>query len=218
MCDASLIRQTTSVEQSEKLIKLGFGKFTCDAYHWYAEGTYYTYFGKPTDENAIPAWTLGALIHMFEGYSIRISGQTITVDGIHYGKYNDIYDNLIHAIKDILCVPDIKYPKNFDECKAILDNPFTPNFVTLGTRISYDDIFDAYKKLIMCRDAYWKVLGYLPSYEGDEEKFCIYTFNNEVRKAGTSHRQAVLSFPTEEARDIFFKNFKETIILCKNLI
>lgn len=52
----------------------------------------------------------------------------------------------------------------------------------------------------------------------NNEYFTIHTFNNEIVKSGTSHRNAILAFPTEEMRDAFYENFKDLIENCKELL
>lgn len=205
------IRQTTSVEQSERLMKLGFNKLSCDAYHWYAEGKYYTYFGEPTDDNAIPAWTLGKLFSLFNGFDININGNTVSFDGITHKKYNDIYDNIIDAIEFALNEGPTEYtfPSTISEC---IDNLNDSDILV--------DNVDSLNLLLICRNEYWRIMNYKPKYNaGDtEEKWCIYTFNGEIRLSCTAHRNAILSFPTEEVRDLFYKNFKTLIETCKQLL
>ena len=85
-----------------------------------------------------------------------------------------------------------------------------------------------FQELLICRDAYWKIIGkemglsgsWKPNYISlvNNEYFTIHTFNNEIIKSGTSHRNAIIAFPTEEIRDIFFENFKNLIEKCKEFL
>jgi hypothetical protein len=89
-------------------------------------------------------------------------------------------------------------------------------------------LYSNFIQLIRCRDAYWKIAGeqmglgksWEPNYTSlvNNEYFTIHTFNNEIIKSGTSHRNAILAFPTEEMRDKFFENFKGLIEKCVKLL
>ena len=128
-----------------------------------------------------------------------------------------------------------KYPTTYEECCKTLgiqpDNIIIANCSGVyGTKYENNliDKFGALWELIICRDAYRKIYSeqmglekpWEPNYISlvNNEYFTIHTFNNEITKSGTSHRNAILSFPTEELRDIFFENFKDIIENCKKLL
>ena len=52
----------------------------------------------------------------------------------------------------------------------------------------------------------------------DNTYFTIQTFNGEIDRSATSHRNAILAFTTIEMRDVFYKNFKDLIEQCKELL
>ena len=126
---------------------------------------------------------------------------------------SDLYDELHKP----------KYPKTYDECYRILglkgEMPTTNMWYKMGL------ILDFYK-LIICRDAYWKIAGeelgldkpWEPVWDESEDLYTIHTFNGEIRLSGTSHRNAILVFPTEEIRDTFDVNFENLIEKCKELL
>lgn len=117
-----------------------------------------------------------------------------------------------------------KYPKSYYECCKVLDTDCT---AILRPGYKYRK-FENFQKLLICRDAYWKIAGeqmglgksWKPDYVSlvNNEYFTIHTFNNEIIKSGTSHRNAILAFPTEEIRDAFYENFKDLIEKCKELL
>ena len=142
----------------------------------------------------------------------------------------EIRDGKTYAVKK-----KPKYPKTYEECCKTLgiqpDNIIITNcYGVYGTKYENNliDKFGALWELIICRDAYRKIYSeqmglekpWEPNYISlvNNEYFTIHTFNNEIAKSGTSHRNAILSFPTEELRDIFFENFKDLIEHCKNLL
>lgn len=117
-----------------------------------------------------------------------------------------------------------KYPKTYEECKLLLQTNCTIPSIP-GYR-EYE--IALFQELLICRDAYWKIIGkemglsgsWKPNYISlvNNEYFTIHTFNNEIIKSGTSHRNAIIAFPTEEIRDIFFENFKNLIEKCKEFL
>jgi hypothetical protein len=64
-----------------------------------------------------------------------------------------------------------------------------------------------------------------PDWEDETQvKYMITTFNNKLEFFSSIHsyvvgrRNHILSFPTEEMRDTFYKNFKNLIEQCKELL
>lgn len=123
-----------------------------------------------------------------------------------------------------------KYPTTYEECcKKINACPIVSVSYDSDEDMSYNDEVDLtflmLRKLIICRNAYWKIAGeeigleksWEPVYVALEDNayFTIQTFNSEIDKSGTSHRNAILAFPTEGMRDTFYENFKDLIEQCK---
>ena len=118
------------------------------------------------------------------------------------------------------------YPKltNLSECKEILGEKDMYQSVS-GYK---GELLTNFQRLLIFRDAYWKIAGevmgldkpWTPKYETlvDNTFFTIQTFNGEINKSGTSHRNSILAFPTEEMRDVFYENFKDLIEECKELL
>lgn len=80
------------------------------------------------------------------------------------------------------------------------------------------------EKLLICRDAYWKLAGdWKPDYDSGVDKFGIICYNGVISKTGAMshwerHTNKILDFPTIEMRDVFFENFKDLIEQCKELL
>ena len=133
-----------------------------------------------------------------------------------------------------------KYPTTYKECCDVLsitpyynlryhtyEHGYTEYAVT-PELCSLQDKLNTLGKLLICRYAYWKIVGeqmgldkpWRPTYETlvDNTYFTIHTFNGEIVKSGTSHRNSILAFPTEEMRDAFYENFKDLIEHCKELL
>lgn len=120
-----------------------------------------------------------------------------------------------------------QYPKTYNECYEIMDFPEN-QLIKCGVYGYKAGLLSKFQELLICRDAYWKIAGeemglsepWKPKYISlvNNEYFTIHTFNNEIIKSGTSHRNAILAFPTEEMRDAFYENFKDLIEKCKELL
>lgn len=114
-----------------------------------------------------------------------------------------------------------KYPKTYEECcKVLLLNPERATCGIGGLEYKRHLIV-SFQRLLICRDAYWKISeDWKPEYKTlvNNEYFTIHTFNGEIVKSKTSHRQSILAFPTEEMRDAFYENFKELIEICKEYL
>jgi hypothetical protein len=129
-----------------------------------------------------------------------------------------------------------QYPKTYNECCKIIgfcsdtlkwDNPFCINIDSHPYIKHLDNLIESFCKLIICRDAYWKIAGeemglgkpWEPDWEkADERKYCIVNTEGNVAKWVQKTTNKILAFPTEEMRDAFYENFKELIELCKELL
>ena len=90
------------------------------------------------------------------------------------------------------------------------------------------DLFTAFQKLLICRNAYWKIAGeemglgkpWKPDWSNKNElKYCIEnSYDKGIHYDVLVHTQKTLAFPTYEMRDAFYENFEELIIICKKLL
>jgi hypothetical protein len=148
-----------------------------------------------------------------EDYSNKRFGYKIP-DGYEFDKV-DNNQIILKPIKP-------KYPKTYKECQTILDNYST------GKVSGYKAmLLSTLGKIIVCRDAYWKItgeqMGLGKSWEPDwknlkQKKYCIYCSEDDIQKGFWWQNNSILAFPTEEIRDAFYENFKELIEECKELL
>ena len=156
-------------------------------------------------------------------------------------EFHDENGNVIEAKKIILEKKKPKYPKSYEECCEILD--FKPihglalqlvvssGFSVRDTQIcTYERNLtiklEYFRKLLICRDAYWKIAGEEmglgkssePDFRGVKTSYVITVESNKILKSWTTKKQVILAFPTEEMRDTFYENFKELIEECKELL
>jgi hypothetical protein len=117
-----------------------------------------------------------------------------------------------------------QYPKSYEDCCKILNTPID-NFISKGAGYKAK-LLSTFQKLLICRDAYWKIAGeqmglgkpWEPKWEIDNVKYSILVVENEIRIGDNEEIQRLLVFPTEEMRDAFLENFKELIDFCKELL
>ena len=117
-----------------------------------------------------------------------------------------------------------QYPKTFEECCNI--KKADPNFY-IDTHL-YSVQLETLYKLLICRDAYWKIAGeemglgkpWKPDWKKQDKKYIISVFEDTVIyfENETSNHNTILAFPTEEMRDAFKENFDSDIDECKEFL
>jgi len=132
----------------------------------------------------------------------------------------DDQGNVISTSKIIIREKKKEYPKTYEECaKVLLDRASVRN--DLGYK---GDLLVALQRLLVCRDAYWKIAGeemglgepWEPS--GNEYCFVISRSCGEVYLYSSAGDGEPFEFPTKEMRDAFKKNFDPDIEFCKELL
>lgn len=83
-------------------------------------------------------------------------------------------------------------------------------------------------KLLVCRNAYWKIAGeemgldkpWKPDWSSFSEGSypTITKCNGRIVKTSIYTHDCLLAFPTEEMRNVFYENFKDLIEQCKELL
>ena len=152
-------------------------------------------------------------------------------------KLKDENSNIINATKIVLEKKKPNYPETYEECCKIMGINHTNDLdicehCDYKTEITYyeDSILEkieALYRLIICRDAYWKIAGeemglgkpWEPDWGDEKEyKYVICRLYNDIVKDRTVIWTRTLAFPTEEMRDAFYENFKSEIEFCKELL
>ena len=154
--------------------------------------------------------------------------------------FKDENGNVINATKIVLEKKKKEYPKTYEECCEMLDFCGEYFFTTYewGIHLSENDniikIHQILKstsiltKLLICRDAYWKIAGeemelgkpWEPDYtDPDHDRYAIAKFMGNIEKCRWDYGYSItFVFPTEEMRDAFYENFKELIEFVKELL
>lgn len=138
-------------------------------------------------------------------------------------QFVDENGNVVNAQKITLEKKKNEYPKTYKECCEIIN---CVEYYKLALCF-YTDKIDALYKLLICRDAYWKLAGkkmglgkpWEPNWKDESLKYVILYDNGEIRVDTWNYiANRILSFPTDEMRDAFYENFKELIETCKELL
>ena len=146
-------------------------------------------------------------------------------------QFVDEGGNVINAKKIILEKKKPKYPQTYEECCKVLDideRELVFNGEYRASKLYWKQLgrLNILNKLLICRDAYWKLYGeemgldkpWEPDFSNRSDFYVIITIRNEIRKEWTCDSNAILAFPTEKMRDAFYENFKEEIENCKELL
>ena len=120
-----------------------------------------------------------------------------------------------------------KYPDNYEECVRIAKN--IHGYDIHIDAPDYRELMESFIKLLICRDAYWKIAGeqmglgkpWEHNYLKDANtiRYAIYNTGDEIVKLdGKLYRNYILCFPIKELRDAFYEKFKDLIESCKELL
>ena len=134
-----------------------------------------------------------------------------------------------------------EYPKTYEECcEVLMGKTDFQDFELVLTKFSTNrseensispepphiSLINAFYKLLICRDAYWKLYGEemglgKPWKPNDSSGYCTYAISHHtghIRKSRLYADSELLEFPTEEMRDDFEENFDPDIEFCKELL
>ena len=139
-------------------------------------------------------------------------------------QFVDENGNVINSTKILLKKKE--YPKTYEECNRIMGVELW-NTLWGEDATEYEgqmeDLIDAFIRLKVCRDAYWKIAGEemglgKPWEPTMETVYCISRNDNVIKCSYRGGNSNILEFPTPEMRDVFYENFKELIERCKELL
>ena len=113
-----------------------------------------------------------------------------------------------------------KLPKTYEECCNILNMPKDESYIDIDVPLDYNKLLTSFTQLLICRNAYWKIAGeemglgkpWKPDWGNlEEHKYVICRLYTGIVKEITDGWPRILAFPTEEMRDAFYENFKDSI-------
>ena len=127
-----------------------------------------------------------------------------------------------------------QYPKSYKDCCNVVNaSPCVALVYDIfsGQTYSYDidnlQIYENLRKLLICRDAYWKIAGeqmklgkpWEPDWESENETYFTIAYDGiNIKLYNNTDVYAKFVFPTAEMQDEFYENFKELIEQCKELL
>lgn len=140
---------------------------------------------------------------------------------LQLGDYEiEVRDGKTFAVKKKLV-----YPTTYDECcKNVLG--LLHWGMTVDVPMHYSPLIINFTKLLICRDAYWKIAGkqmglgdsWKYDMSKDEFSYAISYQYGWIEKNEIRHKNTILAFPTKEMRDTFYENFKDLIEECKEFL
>ena len=131
------------------------------------------------------------------------------------------YEYVIESGKIIFTKKKTEYPKTYTECSDILSVYTDPDISGYKGELLW-----AFQKLLICRDAYWKIAGEVmglgkpwePDWNTSEPKYVISCTSNGIEKQWETTYCKGFAFPTTEMRDAFKENFDSDLEICKELL
>jgi hypothetical protein len=172
-------------------------------------------------ENTVHVSAIYQIVQYLKDLNLKLPNNVILHEkGIGQAYFFKWFDNKANSLNKI------EYPKTFTQCQEILS--FKETFaVVRNVSFRYYFLLGKLDQLLICRDAYWKIVGeqmgldgpWEPDWKHINRKFyCIYNSKNNIVKNVTYGENKILAFPTEEMRDAFYENFKDLIESCKELL
>jgi hypothetical protein len=156
----------------------------------------------------------------------KYCGKVVTIRSVNMNSYSieedygcswsdEMFEGLAEEMYAYLKTKDIKdLPKDFAECAKVFG---VTEEALVGRRA---DVLDMeFAKLCICRDAYWRMADFWkPDWKKNTKKHCIVERNGKVGIATTISKPHDFVFPTPEMADVFCKNFKKELDMCKEIL
>ena len=128
----------------------------------------------------------------------------------------DDQGNVIKTSKIIIREVKKIYPNTINDCYNLLEDD----------ELASPTSMRKFQELINARNAYWKIAGtemdlgrsWEPNWTSFEGYPAIYMYRYQITLSVARDEHHCLVFPTEEMRDMFYKNFKKDIEECKEFL
>lgn len=128
----------------------------------------------------------------------------------------DDQGNVIKTSKIIIREVKKVYPNTINDCYNLLEDDELVSPTSM----------EKFQELINARNAYWKIASeemglekpWEPNWTSFEGYPAIYMYRYQITLSVARDEHHCLVFPTEEMRDIFYKNFKKDIEECKEFL
>ena len=128
----------------------------------------------------------------------------------------DDQGNVIKTSKIIIREVKKTYPNTINDCYNLLEDD----------ELASPTSIRKFQELINARNAYWKIAGanmglgrsWEPNWTSFEGYPAIYMYRYQITLSVAKDVHHCLVFPTEEMRDMFYKNFRKDIEECKEFL
>lgn len=127
-------------------------------------------------------------------------------------EVKEVVDNKI-----ILKEKKTELPKMWEECSKAVGMTYYPS-IDWNVPNENKAAIRALCKLLVCRNAWWKQLGWKPDWEKPDEKHCIVFKCDGIEKQVKTYEGCILAFPKYEIRDQFLDSFRDLIKEAKELL
>ena len=117
----------------------------------------------------------------------------------------------------ILKKKEVVLPKTWNECNRLIGSYYYPNS---DMYVNKDDenAINALCRLLICRNACWKQLGWKPDWKDDSDKYCIFYGNGRIESIVLNSSNRILAFPDMDTAEEFYEAFKDLIEEAKELL
>ena len=113
------------------------------------------------------------------------------------------------------------FPKTYVGCSDILSVYTDPDISGYKGELLW-----TFQKLLICRDAYWKIAGeemglgkpWEPDWTTHDVKHCLINIGNKIIQSYECKVKRTFAFPTKDMQEAFDKNFGPDLDKCKELI
>lgn len=121
----------------------------------------------------------------------------------------------------ILKKKEVELPKTWSDCHFIIEAKYL-NFTKRENAVPVE-LFNptlALCELLICRNAWWKQLGWKPDWTDGKEpfKWCIHSRKGMIEITSHSWFSRTLTFPTREIAAEFLEAFRDLIEEAKELL
>ena len=161
------------------------------------------------------------LLQQLKDYFDNTPREVVEKEWHEYDKYNKIGPSVEEYLEYVNKIRQPKYPKTYDECCKIISVPIRNSIGGHKWKILQE-----FQKLLICRDAYWKIAGeqmglgkpWKPDWTDSNFKYCLKKMGDNIEKSSEMTISCILAFPTKEMRDAFKENFDGDIDVCKEFL
>ena len=159
----------------------------------------------------------------------RVNSSYYNLAGVGFMWSDEMFEDTMSGMPRELRYLETKdvrdLPRSYRDCCKVLNIPFKMGLTykdeegTTMTLRRYIQDAEEWTRLLVCRDAYWKLANnWVPDYKSKEKKPCIMKRGGKVVIGTTIENSRILTFPTKEMAEAFEKNFHVLISLCAKFL